>query len=1379
MKVRVSFYIIFLFLTVRVLSEDKYQFSKLDITKGLSNNQVNCILRDSKGFMWFGTMAGLDRYDGSEFKVYKHNVNDSNSINDNFVFRIIEDYKGEIWIENRVSFTIYNPITESFSTQKPSYLKNLPFGLYNITNVYSDNNNNFWIMNNITGPYYSIKDSNKLKHFSHNPKDPQSISSNNISAINQDSKGNFWFINRLGIIEKIDAKTLKVKQSIYDIQRFYKGEAQDYILFIDSDDDLWICGTNIPQGVFWYNTSQNRMKYLNKDSGLCRLNNNLTRNFAQDKNGYIWIGTDHGGINVYDKKKNTIQYLTENSDDEKSLSQNSITYLYKDNTGIIWVSTFKKGINYYHENLLRFKLIKHEPENLNSLQFDDVDCFAEDKLGNLWIGTNGGGLIYFDRKNNKFIQYKHIPGNPNSISNDIIVKLFIDSHNILWIGTYFGGLNKFDGKTFKCYKHNPLDNTTITDDRIWEIKETPKGDLWIGTLGGGLDLFDPHENGKDIFYHYKAEDANSINNNFVISMTYDLLGNLWIGTSIGLDVLDIHSNRFTNIKHENNVPLSLSNDNVICTYTDSRGLIWVGTRDGLNVFDENKNLIKIFTEDNGLSENTIASITEDKVNNIWVGTHNGLSNIIISKDTKNKKYNFSFKNYNQTDGLQGKEFNERSAFTTSKGEVLFGGPNGINLFEPQKFAINYDIPKIVFTSFQIFNNEVIIGKKINGRIVLDKSITATKSITLKSSENVFSIGFSALNYLHPEKNKYVYKLEGFNLGWLSLNNKNQKVTYTNLDPGEYIFRVRASNDDGIWNNKGANLKIIILPPFWRTKLALLIYIAIIIISLLIARKLTLSQARLKFQLEQERYEKQRVHDLDMLKIKFFTNISHEFRTPLSLILAPIEKLISTSENADQKKHFVIIQRNAKRLLNLVNQLLDFRRMEEKEFKLNPVSSNIVEFIKDVVYSFSDISEKKNINLTFQSNVKEFIMQFDADKFEKIMYNLLSNAFKFTHENGNVDVEINVDHLPDNMNKYIEIKVKDTGIGIPANMQENIFEQFFQNEVPGNMINQGSGIGLSITKEFVRLHNGTIKVISSPDIGSCFTISIPINEISVLNNDIIERQEIYHAHELLQNEPENLSSEKPLVLIVEDNEDLRFYLKDNLKRNYSIIEAGNGKDALNKAFLHIPEIIVSDIMMPEMNGIELCTKLKNDKRTSHIPIILLTAKSEQEHQLEGYNSGAADYIIKPFNFEILESKLKNIISQREGIRKSFQRYISVNPSEIKVESIDEKLIQKALEIVEKNISNSEFLVEDLSRELGMSRVNLYKKLLSITGKTPIEFIRTIRLKRAAQLLKGNGLSVSEVAFKVGFNNPKYFTKYFKEEFDVLPSQYLSSLKNDEI
>ncbi len=1324
-------------------------------------------------------MAGLDRYDGSEFKVYKHNVNDSNSISDNYVFRIIEDYKGEIWIENRVSFTIYNPITESFSTQKPSYLKNLPFGLYNITNVYSDYNDNFWIMNNITGPYYSIKDSNKLIHFSHNPKDPQSISSNNISAINQDSKGNFWFINRLGVIEKIDAKTLKVKQSIYDIQRFYKGEIQDYILFIDSDDDLWICGTNIPQGVFWYNTSQNRMKYLNKDSGLCRLNNNLTRNFVQDKNGQIWIGTDHGGINVYNKKKNTIQYLTENSDDEKSLSQNSITYLYKDNTGIIWVSTFKKGINYYHENLLRFKLIKHEPDNLNSLQFDDVDCFAEDKIGNLWIGTNGGGLIYFNRKNNKFIQYKHIAGNPNSISNDIIVKLFIDSHNILWIGTYFGGLNKFNGKTFKCYKHNPLDNTTITDDRIWEIKETPKGDLWIGTLGGGMDLFDPHGNGKDIFYHYKAEDANSINNNFVISMTYDLLGNLWIGTSIGLDVLDIHSNRFTNIKHENNVPLSLSNDNVICTYTDSRGLIWVGTRDGLNVFDENKNLIKIFTEDNGLSENTIASITEDKVKNIWVGTHNGLSNIIISIDSKNKKYNFSFKNYNQTDGLQGKEFNERAAFTTRNGEVFFGGPNGINLFEPQNFAINYDIPRIVFTSFQIFNNEVIIGKKINGRIILDKSITAAKSITLKSSENVFSIGFSALNYLHPEKNKYVYKLEGFNLGWLSLNNINQKVTYTNLDPGEYIFRVRASNDDGIWNNKGANLKIIILPPFWRTKLALLIYISIIIISLIIARKLTLSQARLKFQLEQERYEKRRVHDLDMLKIKFFTNISHEFRTPLSLILAPIEKLISTSENADQKKHFVIMQRNAKRLLNMVNQLLDFRRMEEKEFKLNPVSSNIVEFIKDVVYSFSDISEKKNINLTFQSNVKEFIMQFDADKFEKIMYNLLSNAFKFTHENGNVDVEINVDHLPDNTNKYIEIKVKDTGIGIPENMQENIFEQFFQNEVPGNMINQGSGIGLSITKEFVRLHNGTINVISSPDNGSCFTISILINEISVLNNDIIERQEIYHAHELLQNESENISSEKPLVLIVEDNEDLRFYLKDNLKRNYSIIEAGNGREALNKAFLHIPEIIVSDIMMPEMNGIELCTKLKNDKRTSHIPIILLTAKSEQEHQLEGYNSGAADYIIKPFNFEILESKLKNIISQREDIRKSFQRYISVNPSEIKVESIDEKLIQKALEIVEKNISNSEFLVEDLSRELGMSRVNLYKKLLSITGKTPIEFIRTIRLKRAAQLLKGNGLSVSEVAFKVGFNNPKYFTKYFKEEFDVLPSQYLSGLKNDEI
>ncbi len=1374
MKLLTNFILVYFTISSFVKAEDGYQFSKLDISKGLSNNQINCILKDTKGFMWFGTMSGLNRYDGSVFKVFKHNINDSNGINDNFVFRLIEDNDRKIWVATRNNFNIYDPVTESFSVKLPSYLKELPFGIYDISNIFKDLSGNLWIMNNNTGPYCYLISQKKLIHLSQNPKEPGSLSFNSVSAIVQDSQGDYWFINRSGVIEKIDHRSFKVVQTNNEIKNFYKNEIQDYNIFIDSEDDLWICGYNLPLGVFWYNTRSHKMNFLNKDSGICKLNTNITRSFIQDNNGLIWIGTDHGGINVFDKHKYTIKYILENNDNEKGLSQNSITSIYKDNSGIIWIGTFKKGINYYHENLLRFKLIKHQVENPNSLQFDDVDCFAEDKKGNLWIGTNGVGLIYYDRQTNKFIQYKHIPGNPNSLSNDIIVKLYFDSHQVLWIGTYFGGLNTFDGQAFHNYKHNPNDFTSITDDRIWEIKENSRGEFWIGTLGGGLDLFDKKGNGKEIFYHYRAEDANSVNSNFIISMTNDLTGNIWFGTSSGVNVLDLKSNRFTYLVHSNQNSNSLSCDNVICTLTDSRGLIWIGTRDGLNLFNSNKKIIKIFNSNDGLPDNTIVSILEDNIGSIWIGTHNGICNIILAKDRKTEGYLFTYKNYNQTDGLQGKEFNERAAFKTSRGELIFGGANGFNIFIPEKFAINSETPKVVFTSFQVFNKEQPVGKKVNGRIILDESINVTNTLTLKSSENVFSIGFAALNYLHSEKNQYLYKLEGFNKDWLSSNDEQHRVTYTNLDPGKYIFNVKASNDDGVWNNSGAKITIIILPPFWKTYWALAIYMLILIAALVIARRLTLSRANLKFQLEHERHEVQRIHDLDMLKIKFFTNISHEFRTPLSLIMAPIEKLIKNTEEEDKKLQFKIIQRNAKRLLNLVNQLLDFRRMEEKEFKLNPIYADIVAFIKEVVQSFSDISEKKNINLSFNSQLEVCLLQFDQDKLEKILFNLLSNAFKFTHAGGSISVEINLAPPVENFkSEEVEILIKDTGIGIPEDKQDKIFEQFFQNEVPGNMINQGSGIGLSITKEFVKLHHGNIKVESKPGEGSCFTVSLPISTHHDFNIRQNEKEDIHLAMSNFTDEENTKLHGKPMILLVEDNEDLRFYLKDNLRKQYNIIEAANGKDALKLSFSYLPDIIISDIMMPEMNGLELCSQLKNDKRTSHIPIIILTAKTDDEYKIEGFNVGADEYISKPFSFEILESRLTNLIAQRETIRKNFQKHIEINPKQIKVESIDEKLIQKAVEFVEKNLSNAEYSVEDLSNELGMSRVNLYKKLISLTGKSPIEFIRIIRLKMATQLLESNSMSVSEVAFKVGFNNPKYFSKYFKEEFGVLPSQYSTS------
>jgi DNA-binding response OmpR family regulator/nitrogen-specific signal transduction histidine kinase len=545
----------------------------------------------------------------------------------------------------------------------------------------------------------------------------------------------------------------------------------------------------------------------------------------------------------------------------------------------------------------------------------------------------------------------------------------------------------------------------------------------------------------------------------------------------------------------------------------------------------------------------------------------------------------------------------------------------------------------------------------------------------------------------------------------------------------------------------------------------------------------LDRARIRFKLEQEHLEAQRIRELDLMKTKFFTNVSHEFRTPLSLITAPLEKILKTTKDPELKRQFAHIQLNAKRLLNLVNQLLDFRRLEVQEFKFSPAYGDICRFAEDISNSFSDMAEKKHILYSFRSDTGSLNVLFDHDKLEKILFNLLSNAFKFTREYGCVEVALDVQQQE--TGKFIRIKVKDDGIGIPQDKGEKIFERFFQVDGQGAIISQGSGIGLSLTREFVKIHGGTINVESEPEKGSCFTILLPLVEYhgkSPLPDTAGEEAYVSVANTALQDteyEKEHLlGTHKPLLLLIEDNEDFRFYLKDNLVQRYSIVESVNGKDGWDQTLRYFPNLIVADIIMPEMDGIELCRTIKQDRRTSHIPIILLTSRASEEQRVEGFQAGADDYITKPFSFEILELRIRNLIAERETLKKLFQKQIEINPGEISITSMDEKLIRKALDAVEKKISDPDFSVEELSRELGMSRVHLYKKLLSLTGKTPIEFIRSIRLKRAAQLFMKSQLRVSEIAFQVGFNNPKYFSKYFKQEFGQLPSEYADYQKNNQ-
>ncbi|HMH23438.1 MAG TPA: two-component regulator propeller domain-containing protein [Puia sp.] len=1396
---------------------EHYRFSRLDIAQGLSHNEINCFVKDEKGFLWIGTMSGLNRYDGYKFKIFKHDLRDTTSISDDYIENIFEGPGHTLWAFTRNGINIYDPRTEKFDRDPRHFLDpiHIPNGnlVGNIISIKKDSLGNYWFLSATSGMYRYDPSDKTTTRFFHSDDAPHSLHSNNITSFTLDGTGEWWIVYRDGIMEKMNGVTGRITERNDVLQKAVPGESLNYQAFADKDKGLWIYGQGSSKGVFYYNPAEGSLRHIDKGPANTDLNNNLVNGIIQDDKGLIWIATDHGGVNLLDKKDFWVHKLVNSGEDDKSISQNSINTMYMDKDGIVWLGTFKKGISYHHADLMKFPLFRRQLPDARNLNYDDVNRFAEDPKGNLWLGTNGGGLLYFNRQTGQFTQYLHDPSDPHSLSNDVIVSLCLDHEQKLWIGTYFGGLDCFDGRSFRHYRHNDSDTGSIADDRIWDILEDSRQQLWIGTFSQGLDLLDRKKNA---FIHYKAFAPNSITSNYITGLMEDRKDNLWISTAYGIDVLDRASGLFRHYGHDVNNPVtSLSNDNTFSTLEDSRGLIWVATREGLNVLDPVTGLFRIFRKEDGLPDNTVLDLLEDSTHNLWLSTPDGLSNAFVSMDSSSRKLSCQFRNYDESDGLQGREFNENAALRTKKGELIFGGAYGFNIFDPQKIRHFDKDQTLTLTDLQVFNRSVNIGEKLNGHTILPQSISEVSGITLRYNENVFSLEFAALDFFDPEKVKYAYMLEGFKNEWLVSNDRTRKAVFTNLDPGDYTFRVRTADNKGTWNPRELSLNIKILPPFWKTPLAWIIYFLLLVGTLLLARRMILQRARARFAIEQERKEAQRLHELDMMKIRFFTNVSHEFRTPLSLILTPMDKIIQDTENPARRNQFQLIHRNARRLLNMVNQLLDFRKLEEQELMLSLAKGDIEKFIRELSFSFVDMAEKKNIGFSFHSSIKDLFTLFDQDKLERIVFNLLSNAFKFTPQGGSIRVELNLLQGSEYKQDLLQLMIKDTGIGIEKDKQEKIFDRFFQNEIPGSMVNQGSGIGLAITREFVRLHQGSIYVESEPGKGSSFTVLLPIERV---DPDIVDSQgsatsdaaaaspndpsfffdpvvspsatsafpQGYGSSQVSQGSgssedppsPQSpvsphhgpAASKKPAILLVEDNEDFRFYLKDNLREYFTIIEAANGKEGWQRTLGSHPDLIVSDISMPEMNGIELCQKIRSDKRTSFVPVILLTALIGEEQQLKGLETGANDYMTKPFNFGILLSKIRNLLAQQETARKTWQKQVEAHPTKTKLESPDEKFIRQALVVIEKNISNTDFSVEEMSRDLFVSRVGLYKRVLALTGKTPIEFIRSIRLKRAAQLLEKSRFTVAEIAYESGFNNPKYFARYFKAEFGMLPSTY---------
>ncbi|MBC9914544.1 response regulator [Chitinophaga varians] len=1330
-----------------------YSFSKLDIYNGLSHNQVTAILKDTEGYLWFGTVSGLNRYDGHTCKVLRNRQNDSSSLTDNYVLSLYELPDEKIWVATKGGPCIYDTYTESFHINYGTYLKSigLPDGaVYSIT---KGNNGRYWFLyENGSLLLYVNKQAKKITI---NPVDK-------IIAVRETAAGKLWLLYQNDILQEYDISSGKIVSTRTALQQQAKGHHPTN-LFIDSDDDIWLW--SFAYGASVFHPQDNSIRPFNENSAPSRLPSSLVSQIVQDNNGMIWIATDHGGITLIDKKKAFhTSYLLNDPKNPQSLSQNSINTLYKDDRGILWAGTYKQGVNYFNSNILRFPHYHHQDADPQSLPYDDVNRFVEDKQGNLWMGTNGGGLIYFDRKNNTFRQYQHDPSNPNSLSNNVIVSLWLDHQDILWIGTYFGGLNSFDGKKFTRYRHNDQDTSSLADDKVWEIYEDKDQRLWIGTWASGLDLFDRHTGH---FQHFYRERSGNQSSNYISALMEDRKGNLWTGTTYGIMVFSRERKPVATYRHTSALK-SLSSNNVICFLEDSKGRIWIGTHEGLNLFNEQTGDFELFTMADGLPDNIILNVLEDDAHRLWLSTPSGLCSATLHQ--KDNCVSLSVAGYDEANNLQNREFNENAALKTNAGELVFGGPSGFNIINTNQSRQTVDNSKLIFTSLQILNNTIKPGETVNGRVVLEQSLSRQKRINLKYRENVFSIEFASLDYGRKAHYRYAYTLEGFNTDWLYADGDQRKATYTNLDPGNYTFKVKALNNDGSWSEP-ITLAVHVEPPFWRTPFAFAIYLLITAGLLLLARRITLDRIRMRYEVEQQRRETERAHAIEQVKTKFFTNVSHELRTPLSLIISPLDSIIRNTRDETQQKQLGLVLRNAKRLLNLVNQLLDFRKMEVQAIRLHLAMGDIVQFIRDISHSFTDIAEKKNISFHFSTAIDNLEIYFDKDKIEKILFNLLSNAFKYTPDNGAVTLQLSCEQPSANEDDAtLVIEIADTGIGIPDNQQQKIFERFFQTDVPADMANQGTGIGLAITKEFVKLHQGVITVKSTPGSGTCFTVRIPAKKIydSAMRNTtpLVTAED---ATQMLSEETRKNGKMKT-ILVVEDNEDLRFYLKDNLRGRYHVEEATNGKEGWEKVRQCNPDLVVSDIMMPLSDGIDLVKNIRTETETAHIPVILLTAVGDEGRQLQAFSAGANDYITKPFTFEILDSRIKNLLAQQKLLQKRFQKQIEVNPAEITVTSVDETFLQQALDVIEKQMDNPDFSVEDFSTAMHMNRVTLYRKILALTGKSPLEFIRSIRLKRAAQLLEKSGMTVAEIAYKVGFNNPKQFSKLFKEEFKVLPSQY---------
>ena len=1075
------------------------------------------------------------------------------------------------------------------------------------------------------------------------------------------------------------------------------------------------------------------------------LKTELINSIIDDGEGNIWIGTNSQGIFVEDKSLRHFKHLHSHPGHPFALSSNHISCFYKDDKNTIWVGTSKQGVAFAHLQNTPFEICRTPVH-------EDIRCFQEDREGNIWIGFDGKGLLCHTPQNGRNILYHMAQGN---LSSDLIIGAYTDSEDRIWFGSYGNGLFLWENGRFVSVTYPVKAGEDSPIKFVRHLTEDNKGNLWIGTFSHGLYCMDSQ--GKFSVY---TKNNSCLRTNTITALTHlsedDML---YVGTSTGLYKLDTTRRQLSPITAKTPDGQSLGIIHVHCLCQDKRGQLWIGTSNGLLIYDRTTQSVSHLTTRNGLSHPRIRGMAEDHNGNLWATTDKGITHIVVVDDPARRDLQFRCYPYYEEDGLGDITFNVYSIYCTRNGEILVGGNGQYIKIRPDICQYQLARHQVSFTGLYVANQPINVGEADeNGRILLKQNIQLLDAITLDHSDVNFAIEVSSMDYLSQHKLKFAYRTNP-DERWVQA--AGNRINFNQLSPGTYRLQVRADEPNGD-SNPVSELVIHIRPPFWLSGPAFGLYILICLGLVILYAHWSHQKHRRTLLQQKKEMEAAQQHEMDEAKLRFFTNISHDLRTPLSLIITPLDQLLKSGKAPAAREELELMRRNASTLMNEVNQLLDFRRLDQQKAQYVPTYGNLSAFVAGVCEAFTALAQKNGISLQFTARSPLLEMNFDRNKMQRILYNLLTNALKYNHEGGSVTVTVDEVLTPDGA--AARIRVADTGIGIKDENKPKIFDRFFQ-EPHTDTTYMGSGIGLHIVKEYVALHRGTITLTDNHPTGSIFSVLIPIDR-SQTATQAEQTQPV--QPDAPAGLPEAGQQSDNCLLIVEDNEDFRKFLVSCLKDKYRVLEASNGQEALEVLEQQTVNLIISDVMMPVMDGMELCRRVKHDIRYSHIPIILLTARTAEEHVLNGLKEGADDYITKPFNLEILLLRIQKQLAWTQENHRKFQ-VMDVSPAEITVSTIDEELIGKAVQIMEQEMDNADFSVEDFSNRLGLSRSGLYKKLVQITGKSPLEFMRTIRLKRGKALLEKSGDSISQIAYQIGMS-PKQFSKFFKEEFGYLPSEY---------